>query len=59
MNQRQRVILLLDEIKTVFKKKRKLYKRFDETLTNSDKRTFTIQKEMLSFKEDIVKRLRP
>ena len=58
MNQRQRVILLLDEIKTVFKKKRKLYKRFDETLTNSDKRTFTIQKEMLSFKEDIVKRLR-
>ena len=58
MNQRSRVILLLDEIKTIFKKKRKLYKKFDDSLASGDKKIGHLQKEILAYKEEIVTRLR-
>jgi RNA polymerase primary sigma factor len=57
MNQRQRVILLLDEIKGTFKKKRKLYARLDECCT-LDKKVATLQKEIVAYKDDVVTRLR-
>ena len=57
MNQRQRVILLLDEIKGAFKRKRKIYTKLDECCT-LDRRVAGIQKEIMCFKEEIVVRLR-
>ncbi|MDR1241934.1 MAG: RNA polymerase sigma factor RpoD [Deltaproteobacteria bacterium] len=57
MNQRQRVILLLDEIKNTFRKKRKIYSKFDECCT-LDRRGAGLQKEIVAFKEDIVGHLR-
>jgi RNA polymerase primary sigma factor len=57
MNQRQRVILLLEEIRQTFNKKRKIYTRFDECCT-LERRVAPLQKDILSFKEKIVNRLR-
>ena len=57
MNQRQRVILLLDEIRQVFKKKRNYYRRLDECCT-LERRVADLQKKIIAFKEDIVTRLR-
>lgn len=57
MNQRCRVILLLDEIKQIFKKKRKIYKKLDDCCT-LERRVTALQKEIISFKEEIVFRLR-
>jgi RNA polymerase primary sigma factor len=57
MNQRQRVILLLDEIQSTFKKKRKVYQRLDECCT-LERRVYGIQKEIIAYKEEIVSRLR-
>ena len=57
MNQRSRVILLLDEIKAVYKKKRKIYKKLDDCNT-LERRVTSTQKEIISYKEEIVTRLR-
>jgi len=57
MNQRSRVITLLDEIKVTFKKKRKIYSKLDACCT-LERRVTAIQREILTFKEDIVVRLR-
>ncbi len=57
MNQRSRVILLLDEIRQVFKKNRKLYKRLDECCT-LERRVAALQKTIIAFKDEIVTRLR-
>ena len=57
LNQRSRVILLLDEIKQIFKKKRKIYKKLDDCNT-LDRKVTAIQKEIISYKEEIVTRLR-
>lgn len=57
MNQRQRVILLLEEIRTTFKKKRKVYTKLDECCT-LERRVASVQREIINFKEDIVSRLR-
>ncbi|MDR2076758.1 MAG: RNA polymerase sigma factor RpoD [Desulfovibrio sp.] len=57
MNQRQRVILLLDEIKQTYSKKRKLYQRLDECST-LQRRVAALQKEIVNYKEKIVVRLR-
>ncbi len=57
ISQRTRVINLLDEIKLVFKKKRKIYAKLDECCT-LDRKVTAIQKEIIAFKEDIVTRLR-
>lgn len=57
MSQRNRVIHLLDEIKQVFKKNRKIYKRLDECCT-LERRVASLQKTIISFKDEIVNRLR-
>ena len=57
MNQRQRVIFLLEEVKTAFRKKRKVYSKFDQCAC-VDKRVAGIQKEIMVFKDEIVTRLR-
>ncbi len=57
MNQRSRVINLLDEIHTVYKKKRRIYKHLDDCNT-LERRVASIQKDIISFKEEIVTRLR-
>ncbi len=57
MNQRQRVIMLLDEIKVVFKKKRKVFDKLDDC-ARLDRRVAGVQKEILAYKEEIVFRLR-
>ena len=57
MNQRQRVIMLLDEIKQMFKKKRKIYAKLDECC-RMDKKVAAIQMEIIDFKTEIVERLR-
>ena len=57
MNQRTRVILLLDEIKQTFRKKKRIYARLDECCT-LERRVANIQKDILQFKEEIVTRLR-
>ena len=57
MNQRTRVILLLEEIRQTFKKKRKIYAKLDECCT-LERRVTAIQKEIMAFKEEIVTRLR-
>ncbi|HWR02715.1 MAG TPA: RNA polymerase sigma factor RpoD [Humidesulfovibrio sp.] len=57
MNQRQRVIFLLDEVKALFKKKRKIYEKLD-SCAQLDRRVTGVQNEILSYKEEIVTRLR-
>ncbi|WP_300922142.1 RNA polymerase sigma factor RpoD [uncultured Desulfovibrio sp.] len=57
MNQRQRVILLLDEIRQIYKNKRNYYKRLDECCTLA-RRVADLQKKIIAFKEEIVTRLR-
>lgn len=57
MNQRTKVIFLLDEIKQIFKKKRKIYKKLDDCCT-LERRVAALQKEIISFKDEIVCRLR-
>ncbi len=57
MNQRQRVILLMDEIKGTYKRKKKIYARLDECNT-LEKRVASVQKEIVSYKDEIVVRLR-
>ena len=57
LNQRSRVIMLLDEIKQIYKKKRKIYKKLDDCNT-LERRVAPIQKEIISYKEEIVTRLR-
>jgi len=57
MNQRQRVIFLLEEVKTAFRKKRKIYSKFD-LCACLDRRVYGIQKEIMVFKDEIVTRLR-
>ena len=57
MNQRERVITLLEEIKQIYKKKRHLYNKLDELCTLK-KRTRAIAQRFLDFKNEIVERLR-
>jgi RNA polymerase primary sigma factor len=57
MNQRQRVIFLLEEVKISFRKKRKIYGKFDQCAC-VDRRVAGIQKEIMVFKDEIVTRLR-
>ncbi|BCS87220.1 RNA polymerase sigma factor RpoD [Pseudodesulfovibrio sediminis] len=57
MNQRQRVIHLLGEVRDLYDKKRKLYGKLDYCAC-LDKRVYSVQKEILDFKEEVVTRLR-
>jgi len=57
MNQRQRVIFLLEEVRSIFRKKRKIYEKLDQCAC-LDRRVFGVQKEILGYKDDVVNRLR-
>lgn len=57
MNQRQRVIFLLEEVRSIFRKKHKIYEKLDQCAC-LDRRVFGVQKEILGFKDDVVNRLR-
>jgi len=57
MNQRQRVIFLLAEVRKLYNKKRKIYDKLDYCAC-LDKRVYGVQQEILSYKEEIVTRLR-
>ncbi|MDD6088727.1 MAG: RNA polymerase sigma factor RpoD [Desulfovibrionaceae bacterium] len=57
MNQRERVIVLLDEIRQSFRKNRRIYDSLDACAT-LDKKVAQTQKKILNFKEEIVSRLR-
>jgi RNA polymerase primary sigma factor len=57
MNQRQRVIFLLAEIKKLYGKKKKIYDKLDYCAC-LDKRVYGVQQEILGYKEEIVTRLR-
>ncbi|MDD4730489.1 MAG: RNA polymerase sigma factor RpoD [Desulfovibrio sp.] len=57
MNQRQRVIFLLDEVQQLYKKKRKIYEKLD-TCAQLDRRVYAVQMEILNFKDEVVRRLR-
>ncbi|NDV27373.1 RNA polymerase sigma factor RpoD [Desulfovibrio sp. JC010] len=57
MNQRQRVIFLLDEVKKLYDKKRGLYYKLDDCAT-LEKKVAKQQKEIVAYKQDIVERLR-
>ncbi len=57
MNQRERVIALLDEIKQIYKKKKYLFKKVDELCT-LERRTRANAERFLDFKRQVVDRLR-
>ncbi len=57
MNQRQRVIFLLDEVKQIYRKRKKIYDKLDHCAC-LNKRVYGIQKDIIKYKEDVVARLR-
>ncbi|WP_320170040.1 RNA polymerase sigma factor RpoD [Maridesulfovibrio sp.] len=57
MNQRQRVIFLLDEVKKIYTKKKKIYSKLDYC-ARLDKKVTKEQNEIIVFKQEIVDRLR-
>ncbi|WP_243311134.1 RNA polymerase sigma factor RpoD [Fundidesulfovibrio agrisoli] len=57
MNQRSRVILLLDELKAIFKKRRKIYTKLD-SCASLERRVAGVQREIVAFKDEVVNRLR-
>ena len=56
MNQRERVISLLEEIKQVYRKKQAIYNKLNETAT-LNKRVRGIQERVLEYKQEMVERL--
>ncbi|MGM0758846.1 MAG: RNA polymerase sigma factor RpoD [Thermodesulfobacteriota bacterium] len=56
MNQRQRVINLLDEVKQIYRKKKGVYTKLAETAT-LNKRVRGVQERILEYKHEIVDRL--
>jgi len=56
MNQRQRVINLLDEVKQIYRKKKAVYTKLAETAT-LNKRVRGVQERILEYKHEIVDRL--
>ena len=57
MNQRERVIKLLEDVKTIYRKKRPLYTRLDECAT-LDRRVYGVQKKIMDYKDGVVQCLR-
>jgi RNA polymerase primary sigma factor len=57
MNQRQRVIHLLEEIRQTYRKKKNIYYKFNDSAT-LDRRVRGVQDKVLDFKEEIVDKLR-
>jgi RNA polymerase primary sigma factor len=57
MNQRERVIKLLEDVKNIYRKKKPLYTRLDECAT-LEKRVYGVQKKIMDYKEGVVQCLR-
>ncbi len=57
MNQRERVIKLLEDVKAIYRKKRPLYNRLDECAT-LDRRVYGVQKKIMDYKDGVVQCLR-
>ncbi|MFO8032091.1 MAG: RNA polymerase sigma factor RpoD [Desulfohalobiaceae bacterium] len=57
MNQRQRVIHLLEEIRQIYRKRKNIYYKFNDSAT-LDRRVRGVQDKVLDFKEEIVDKLR-
>ncbi|HMB30308.1 MAG TPA: RNA polymerase sigma factor region1.1 domain-containing protein, partial [Desulfohalobiaceae bacterium] len=57
MNQRQRVIALLDEVTDIFRKKQNVYDKLNDTATLS-RRVKGVQDKILDYKDEIVEKLR-
>jgi RNA polymerase primary sigma factor len=57
MNQRERVIKLLEDVKTIYRKKRPLYNRLDECAT-LERRVYGVQKKIMDYKDGVVQCLR-
>jgi RNA polymerase primary sigma factor len=57
MNQRERVIHLLTEVKKIYRKKRTIYEKMDECAT-LERRVWGVQSKILEYKDEIVGRLR-
>ncbi|NCC24775.1 MAG: RNA polymerase sigma factor RpoD [Deltaproteobacteria bacterium] len=57
MNQRERVIKFLEEIRHIYKKRKAVYAKFDEC-ARTDRRVFGLQMKIIEFKEDVVRCLR-
>ncbi|MFN2267182.1 MAG: RNA polymerase sigma factor RpoD [Desulfonatronovibrio sp.] len=57
MNQRERVISLLEEVRNIYRKRRILYEKFDEC-ARVDRRVYGLQKKIMDYKDDVVECLR-
>ncbi|NCD24564.1 MAG: RNA polymerase sigma factor RpoD [Deltaproteobacteria bacterium] len=57
MNQRERVIKLLEDVKNIYRKKRTLYTRLDECAT-LEKRVYGVQKKIMDYKTEVIQCLR-
>jgi RNA polymerase primary sigma factor len=57
MNQRERVIALLEEVKGIYRKRRSIYEKFNEC-ARVDRRVWGIQNKILEYKDDVVECLR-
>jgi RNA polymerase primary sigma factor len=57
MNQRERVIHLLTEVKKIYRKKRTIYEKMDECAT-LERRVWGVQSKILEYKDEVVGRLR-
>ena len=57
MNQRERVIKLLEDVKIIYRKKKPLYTRLDECAT-LDKRVLGVKNKIMDYKEGVVQCLR-
>ncbi|MFO7727664.1 MAG: RNA polymerase sigma factor RpoD [Desulfonatronovibrio sp.] len=57
MNQRERVISLLEEVRSIYRKRRGVYDKLNEC-ARTDRRVWGIQNKILEYKEDVVDCLR-
>jgi RNA polymerase primary sigma factor len=57
MNQRERVIALLEEVKGIYRKRRSIYEKLNEC-ARVDRRVWGIQNKILEYKDDVVECLR-
>ncbi|RQD64642.1 MAG: RNA polymerase sigma factor RpoD [Desulfonatronovibrio sp. MSAO_Bac4] len=57
MNQRERVISLLEEVKNIYRKRRSIYDKFDEC-ARIDRRVHGLQKKIMGYKDEVVGCLR-
>ncbi|WP_028574163.1 RNA polymerase sigma factor RpoD [Desulfonatronovibrio hydrogenovorans] len=57
MNQRERVISLLEEIKNIYRKRKGVYDKMNDC-ARTDRRVYGIQKKIMEYKEEVVECLR-